>query len=85
MQLVIDVPEDVIDAIKLPTEEIPARLKRELAVRLYQKGLLSFGKARRLSGITRWDFHDVLEEEGVSRRYDVQELEEDLKTLEEMT
>lgn len=85
MQLVIDVPEDVIYAIKLPTEEIPARLKRELAVRLYQKGLLSFGKARRLSGMTRWDFHDVLGEEGVSRRYDVQELEEDLKTLEEMT
>ncbi len=84
MQLVIDVSEDVIDAIKLPTEEIPARLKRELAVRLYQKGLLSFGKARRLSGMTRWDFHDVLGEEDVSRRYDVQELEEDLKTLEEM-
>ena len=84
MQLVIDVPEDVIYAIKLPTEEIPSRLKRELAVRLYQKGLLSFGKARRLSGMTRWDFHDVLGEEGVSRRYDLEELEEDLKTLKEM-
>lgn len=84
MPLVIDVPEDVIHAIKLPTEEIQSRLKRELAVRLYQKGLLSFGKARRLSEMTRWVFHDVLGEEGVLRRYDVQELEEDLNTLEEM-
>jgi predicted HTH domain antitoxin len=85
MQLAIDVPEDVIYAIKLPTEEIPSRLKRELAVRLYQKGLLSFGKARRLSGMTRWDFHDILGEERIPRRYDMQELEEDLKALKEMT
>ena len=56
-------------------------MKRELAVRLYAKGLLSLGKARQLVGMTRWDFHDVLGEEGILRRYDVEDLEEDLQTL----
>lgn len=82
MRLSIEVAEDLVQAIKLPAEEVPARLKRELAIRLYAKGLLSFGKARQLAGITRWDFHDLLGEEGVLHRYDMKELEEDLKTLE---
>jgi predicted HTH domain antitoxin len=45
---------------------------------------LSFGKARELAGLSRWAFHDLLGEEGILRRYDVRELEEDLKTLEEL-
>ena len=82
MQLSIDIPEELIHAIKLPPNEIPTRLKRELAVRLYIKGLLSFGKAREFAGMTRWDFHDLLGAEGVIRRYDVNDLEDDLQTLE---
>ena len=84
MQIIMDIPEDLLKAIRLPTEEVPARLKRELAIRLYRKELLSFGKARQLAGMTRWDFHDLLGNEGISRRYDVQELEDDLKTLEDL-
>lgn len=84
MQGYIDIPEECFKAIKLPEEEIRDRLKKELAVRLYSKNLLSFGKARQLAAMTRWEFHDLLGQEGVVRRYDVQELEEDLKTLEEL-
>ncbi|WP_258188374.1 UPF0175 family protein [Candidatus Hakubella thermalkaliphila] len=38
-----------MEAICLLREEIPSRLKKELALRLYEKGLLSFGRARELS------------------------------------
>lgn len=85
MQVLIDIPEELIHAIKLPPEEISTRLKRELAVRLYIKGLLNFGKARQFAGMTRWDFHDLLGLEGVVRRYDVNDLEDDLQTLEELS
>lgn len=84
MTLTIEVPEDLAEAIKLPADELPGRLRRELAIRLYDKGLLSFGKARQLAGMTRWHFHDLLGDEGVQRRYDVGELEEDLRTLEQL-
>ena len=84
-QLSIEISDDLIQAIKLPAEEASTRLRRELALRLYEKGLLSFGKARELAGMTRWAFHDLLGEEGITRRYDVEEFEEDLKTLEDLS
>ena len=83
-QFSLNIQKDVIQAIKVPASEAPRRLRRELAIRLYEKGLLSFGKARELSEMSRWEFHDLLGEEGILRRYDVEELEEDLKTLREL-
>lgn len=83
-QVSINLPEEYRKALKLPAEEIPSRLNRELAIRLYSKGLLSFGKARQLAGMTRWDFHDILGDEGVTRRYDIDELKDDLKTVEDL-
>jgi len=80
--LVLEIRGDLAEALRVPPEEQVARLRRELAVRLYQKGLLSFGKARELAGMTKWEFHLLLGEEGIVRRYDVEELQEDLKTLE---
>jgi predicted HTH domain antitoxin len=79
--LTLVIPEELTDAIRLPAEEISGRLKRELAVRLYAKGLLPFGKARELAEMTRWGFHDLLYEEGIIRRYDVEELEGDLVVI----
>jgi len=56
----LELPDDLVMSIKLPREEMPARLKRELALRLYEKGLLSFGKARELAGMTKWEFSKLL-------------------------
>lgn len=35
----IEVSEDLLQAIKLPPEEVLTRLKRELALRLYERAL----------------------------------------------
>lgn len=84
MQVSIEIQEDLVQAIRIPASEIPGRLRKELAIRLYEKGLLTFGKARELAGMPRWTFHDLLGEEGIHRRYDTEELEEDLKTLKDL-
>jgi len=81
-KVVVEMPSDVAQALRVPPAEQPMRLRRELAVRLYQKGLLSFGKARALADMSKWEFHRLLGEEGVVRRYDAEDLAEDLKTLE---
>ena len=78
----LEIPGDLVDALRVPPEEHEARLRQELAIRLYQKGLLSFGKARELAGMSKWQFHFLLGEEGIIRRYDMEDLEDDLKTLE---
>ena len=80
----VELPEDLVDAIKLPLEEVPMRLRKELAVRLYEKRLLGFGKARQLAEMSKWEFQRLLGEEGILRSYDLEELEKDLGTLEEL-
>lgn len=80
--VVLAIPGDLAEALRVPPGEQVDRLRRELGVRLYQKGLLSFGKARELAGMTKWEFHLLLGEEGIVRRYNLEDLEADLKTLE---
>ncbi len=82
--ITLELPPDVREALRIPPAEQEVRLRRELAVRLYEKGLLSFGKARELAGLSKWEFHELLAAEGVSRHYDLEELEADLRTLEEL-
>ena len=81
-ELILEIPGDLTEARRLPPEEQMTRLRRELAIRLYQKEILSFGKARELAGLTKWEFHLILGQEGIPRRYDVEELSEDMDTLE---
>lgn len=77
----IEVPEDILRATKIPPNEASERLRQELAVRLYDQGLLSFGKARQLAGATKWEFHRLLGSMGIARQYDIEDLETDLETL----
>jgi len=79
--ITLELSPDLRDALRIPVAEQGARLQRELAVRLYEKGLLSFGKARELAGLSKWSFHELLAAEGVLRHYDLEELEADLQIL----
>jgi predicted HTH domain antitoxin len=73
---------DLAAALRLPEDERLSRLQRELSICLYQKGLLSFGKARELAALSKWEFHELLSQESIERSYDEEELEDDLATLE---
>ncbi|MBI3972850.1 MAG: UPF0175 family protein [Chloroflexi bacterium] len=81
-KLLVEVPSDVADGLRIPPEEREGRVRRELAARLYQKGLLTLGKARALAGMSKWDFVTFLAEEGIVRQYDVEDLDADVRTLE---
>lgn len=78
MGVSLHIPDSIVDAIRLPEERIPEALMVELAVTLYERGLLTFGKARELAGMDRYEFGRLLGDRGVSRHYGEQELEEDL-------
>ncbi len=81
-KLTLEISSDLAEALRLPADERLARIQKELAIRLYQKGLLSFGKARELAALSKWEFHELLSQEGIDRSYDDEELEGDLATLE---
>ena len=81
-KLTLEISSDLAEALRIPTDERRSRIQKELAIRLYQKGILSFGKARELAAMSKWDFHVLLGQEGIDRTYDTEELDADMETLE---
>lgn len=79
MELNLRIPKAVYPAIKLPEKEIEKVLLIELAVSLYQRGILSFGKARELARMSKWEFHEELGRRKIPRHYDCNCFEEDLE------
>ena len=77
-KLTLEVPPEVVDAMRLPPEEMETELLKELALGLYRRGVLSLGKARILAHMTRDEFERLLGERRVSRHYTDADLEEDL-------
>jgi Uncharacterised protein family (UPF0175). len=78
-KLILEVPAEVVDAARLPPGEIEREFLKELALALYQRGVLSLGKARLLAQMTRWEFEELLGQQGVLRHYTQADLEEDMK------
>ncbi len=81
---ILAIPNDLLEAIRLPPSEKLLRLRHELAIRLYQTELLTFGKARQLAKMSKWEFNEFLGKENITRHYDVTDLETDLETLEKL-
>jgi predicted HTH domain antitoxin len=75
----IEIPQDVVLALKIPQQRIKTTLTEELAVYLYAQGYLSFGKARKLADLTKWEFAERLGARGIPRHYTENDLEEDLR------
>ena len=77
-ELTLKIPQPVYLALRLPEEERETRLLFELAASLYQRNILSFGKARELAGMSKWEFHTELGKRKIERHYTREAFEEDL-------
>ncbi len=77
--LTLDIPPEVVEAAKLPRDEQEKEFRRELAVALYQRGVLSLGKARILAQMTRWEFEELLGQRKVVRHYTESDLRDDIR------
>ena len=79
-RVVIEVPEN----LRIPPGELEERLRIELALRLYEKGIASLGQARRIAGLSKWDFLELLAKEGIPVHYGEEELKEDLEVAKKL-
>lgn len=77
--LTIDIPEEIVDAARLPRAEIEQEFRTELALALYQRGILSLGKSRLLAQMTRWEFDELLGRRQIVRHYTQTDLEDDIQ------
>jgi len=76
-EVILRVPHDIVDAIRLPPEDIHAELQKELALALYKRGILSSGKACALAGLSRWEWIELLGQRKIPRHYTFGDLEKD--------
>jgi predicted HTH domain antitoxin len=75
----IEIDDDVYEALQLPEGERSQAMKQELAVSLYARDILSFGKARALAELSKQEFHQLLGDREVPRHYTETELAEDIE------
>ncbi len=79
MSLQLEIPEGVTQAIRLPEARMKRELLVELALALYSQGFLSFGKARELAGMPKYEFGLIVGKRGIPRHYGPEELGEDIE------
>ncbi len=75
---------EVPDEIKVPEKDLERLVKVELALRLYQKGYVSLGQARRISNLSKWEFLELLSREKIPVNYDENEFKKDLKVIKQL-
>ena len=64
-KILLEIPDEVADNLRIPPDECANRVRIELSIRLYQKQILSLGKARELTQLSKWDFHELLAQENI--------------------
>lgn len=74
----VEIPEDILASIRIPRKELEKELKTDLALTLYQREAISFGNARKLTGMSKWEFLEELSKRKIQRHYTERELREDL-------
>jgi len=78
MRFFVELPDTVAEALRLAPPDAEAEVRKELALALYARGILGFGKARELCGLTKWQFEEFLSRRKVIRPYDEDDLAVDL-------
>lgn len=77
MSIRLEIPDSVAEAMRLTPADQKEQLMLELAVALYARGILSFGKARELTGLSKYQFGMAIGQRGVPRHYSAEDLRDD--------
>jgi predicted HTH domain antitoxin len=78
MAILLEIPDSVARAMRLPPNEQSHQLKVELAISLYAQSILSFGKACELAGVSKLEFGILLGKRNIPRQYSQQDLQDDI-------
>ena len=78
MSLMLEIPEEAVNAMRLPRGEVERELRKELALALYARGALSIGKSAEVAGMPRREFEAMLAQRRIERPYSFSELQRDL-------
>ena len=75
--MVLTIPDDILTMSKLTEKDI----RIQFALMLFGKNLVSFGQARKLSGLDVISFQQTLGKHNIPMHYDKEDFEQDLLNL----
>ena len=78
MSIHLEIPDHIALAMRLPEAGQEQLLLIELAVALYARGILSFGKARELTGLSKYEFGMLLGKRDIPRHYGAEDAQDDV-------
>lgn len=64
-EIKIDLPSDILLTLNESENELKQNIKISLAIRLYSLQKLTIGKAAQISGLSRYEFENILFENNV--------------------
>jgi len=76
--MTLNIPDSVVEGLRLPEGEIAQRLRLELAIALYSQEVLSLGKAAELAEMNRLSFGELIGRRGIPRHYSDEDLTQDI-------
>lgn len=77
-----DLPENVFSALRATPEDFAQELRLAAAVKWFEAGRISQGKAAEVAGVSREEFHEALSRYNVSAfQLTPEELREELRSL----
>ncbi len=78
MSIQLEIPDSIAQAMRIPPSEQQQLLLIELALALYARDILSFGKARELTGLSKYEFGQLLAKRDIPRHYSREDLQDDV-------
>ncbi len=81
--MMLEIPEDVVSAAKIPRTQMEAELLRRLAAALYADGVIGGGSACKLAGMGKAEFQYWLGEHGVYQPLECLDYQRERANLEE--
>jgi predicted HTH domain antitoxin len=78
MSVTLDIPDDVLASMPVPTAERERFLLLEIACSLYAREVLNLGRAAELAGLSKAEFGQEVGRRGITRHYTQAELDADL-------
>lgn len=78
MSIQLEIPDSVAEALKLAPADQKQQLLVELALALYARSILPFGKARELTSLSKYEFGLLLGQRGIPRHYTAEDAQDDL-------
>lgn len=78
----INIPSDLFIALNKSEAELKREMRQYTAMKFYETGKLTIGKAAQFAEMARWDFENLLAENNISiSNLEIQDIDDDLNKM----